>query len=237
MPLDLGRRRWGLTNIPAIRYVGGVSAKIDHRQTKAKADTAELGGSRRQILDAAIRVFARRGYIGASIGEIAAEAGFSKGAVYWNFASKEELFFALLDELDERLRALIYFSARAPADKDIATELSRGVSTVLEGARDVVLLFHEYSALAVRDPKLSARYAERNARLRAELASSMASYYAAKGVPLAVPAEHIATVVIALVDGLSIQQLTEPAAVPEDLFGQTLSLIDDGLAVRAKELT
>jgi hypothetical protein len=43
--------------------------------------------------------------------------------------------------------------------------------------------------------------------------------------------------VIALVDGLSILRLTEPDAVPEDLFGQILSLIDDGMTLRAKEPT
>lgn len=191
--------------------------------------------SRRQILDAAARVFAKRGYSGASIGEIAAEAGFSKGALYWNFASKEELLFALLDELDGRLRTLISFSAAAPGGEDITPELSRDLSAVLDQAREVVMLFHEYSALAVRDPKVAERYAARNARLRRELAASIAAHHEAKGAPPAVPAEHIATAVIALVDGLSIQQLTEPEAVPQELFGEILSLIDDGLTARAKE--
>jgi AcrR family transcriptional regulator len=172
-----------------------------------------------------MRVFARSGYEGASIAEIAGEAGLSKGALYWNFAGKEDLFLALLDELDERLRALISFAATAPVDQDIAPELSNDLSTLLVDARDVVLLFHEYSALAVRDEKVAARYAKRNARLRAELASSVATYYAAKGIVPAIPVEHIATALIALVDGLSIQQITEPKAVPDELFGQILWLI------------
>jgi hypothetical protein len=82
---------------------------------------------------------------------------------------------------------------------------------------------------------VAARYAERNARLREELAASMRARHEAIGVPMAIPAEQLATAVIALVDGLSIQQLTEPDAVPEDLFGQILSLIDDGMILRAKE--
>ncbi len=209
--------------------------RIDRRSTAARAQSAELPSSREQLLAAASRVFARRGYHGASINEIATEAGFSKGALYWNFASKEDLFFALLDELDEHLRALITAAATAPVDRDISGELSRKLSAVLEDARDVVLLFHEYSALAVRDPKVAARYASRNARLREELARSMQARHDAAGLPLAIPAEHIATAVIALVDGLSIQQLTEPDSVPEDLFGQILSLIDDGMSLRAKE--
>jgi AcrR family transcriptional regulator len=167
--------------------------------------------------------------------EIAAEAGFSKGALYWSFASKEELFFALLDELDEQLRALIAASASLPKEQERTGELSRGLSAVLTDARDLVLLFHEYSALAVRDPKVAARYAQRNARLREEIAAAVRLRHETIDVPLAMPAEDLATVMIALVDGLSIQQLTEPDAVPEELFGQIAALIEDGMTLRAKE--
>jgi AcrR family transcriptional regulator len=212
------------------------SPKLDRRRAASKPQPGDAT-SREQLLAAASRVFARSGYHSASMSEIAAEAGFSKGALYWSFASKEELFFALLDELDEQLRALMTMSATAPTDRDISEEISRDVSAVLKDGRDVVLLFHEYSALAVRDPKVAARYAERNARLRKELAASMRARHETAGIPMAIPAEQLATAVIALVDGLSIQQLTEPNAVPDDLFGQILSLIEDGMTLRAKEST
>src|ERR1700735_2122376 len=212
-----GSRSASLFTYRPVGIVLEMPAKLDHRQAKVKAKSAQLGSSREQLLAAASRVFARSGYHGASMSEIAAEAGFSKGALYWSFASKDELFFALLDELDEQLRALITAAASAPADRDISGDLSRDISAVLEHGHDVVLLFHEYSALAVRDPKVAARYAERNARLREELAASMRARHEAIGVPMAIPAEQLATAVIALVDGLSIQQLTEPDAVPEDL--------------------
>jgi AcrR family transcriptional regulator len=228
-----------LDNIPTGRYKYGTMPappKLDRRRAAAKPQPGDAT-SREQLLAAASRVFARAGYHGASMSEIAAEAGFSKGALYWSFASKDELFFALLDELDERLRALMTAVAVAPVDRDITEQISRGVSAALEDGRDVVLLFHEYSALAVRDPKVAARYAARNARLRAELAASMRARHEATGIPMAIPAEQLATAVIALVDGLSIQQLTEPDAVPADLFGQIHSLIDDGMTLRAKEPT
>jgi AcrR family transcriptional regulator len=202
---------------------------------EAAPPSADPSSSREQLLTSASRVFARSGYHGASMNEIAAEAGFSKGALYWNFASKEDLFFALLDELDEHLRELISLSATA--DKDATTELSQDLSAVLENAHDVVLLFHEYSALAVRDPNVAARYAARNARLRQEIAGSTRARHEAAGVPLTLPAEHVATALIALVDGLSIQQLTEPDAVPPELFGQIVQLIEDGMNFQAKEST
>ena len=54
--------------------------------------------TRERLLEAGLRVFSRRGYYAASVDEIAAEAGFSKGAVYSNFESKEDLFLALIDK-------------------------------------------------------------------------------------------------------------------------------------------
>ncbi|HEY2141408.1 MAG TPA: TetR/AcrR family transcriptional regulator [Solirubrobacteraceae bacterium] len=212
-----------------------MTAKLDHRQAGVKAGTAELGSSREQILDAAARVFATRGYSDASINEIAAEAGFSKGALYWNFSSKEGLFFALLDErIDAPIRALFEMTEAAPADQTMEKQVSRGLAAVLEQERDLVLLFHEYSAMAARDPHLREKYVERNVMLRAGLARAFEARVAALGAKPAVGAEEIATAVIALADGLSIEQLTEPEVVSEELFGQILSLILDGLAARAK---
>src|ERR1700733_14202211 len=54
--------------------------------------------TRTQLLEAAARVYARRGFDGATLDEVAEVAGFTKGAVYDHFGSKENLLFALLDE-------------------------------------------------------------------------------------------------------------------------------------------
>ncbi len=62
------------------------------RSTKAERTRVEL-------LAAARQVFAEKGYEGASVGDIAAEAGYTKGALYANFSSKEELLLALAREL------------------------------------------------------------------------------------------------------------------------------------------
>ncbi len=213
-----------------------MATKLDHRRAEVRAQSDEQGSSRERLLEAAARCFARRGYQGASINEIAAEAGFSKGALYWNFASKEELFFSLLDErIDRRLEAMFELTGSASADQDINAELSRRLSAVLDENRDLVLLFHEYSAMAVRDPKLRPSYVSRNARLREGIARAVEARQQARGVALSLPAEQIATAAIALADGLSIEQLTDPDSVPPELLGQILSLIEDGMAARAKE--
>jgi AcrR family transcriptional regulator len=58
--------------------------------------------TRNALLDAAAEVFARRGFNGASLDEIAETAGFTRGAIYKHFDGKEDLFFALMDRLNER---------------------------------------------------------------------------------------------------------------------------------------
>jgi AcrR family transcriptional regulator len=214
-----------------------MSTKLDHRQAKVKAETAQLGSSREQLLDAAARVFACHGYQGASIERIASEAGFSKGAVYWNFAGKEELFFALLDErIDRRIRELFAMTEAAPDEAAMEDRVSRGLAAVLEQERELVLLFHEFSAMAAREPRLRERYLRRNALLREGLVQSFEARHEALGVPLTMPAQEIATAVIALADGLSIERLTDPEMVSEELFGKVLSLIFDGMLARAKGL-
>jgi AcrR family transcriptional regulator len=54
--------------------------------------------TREELLSAAARVFAQKGYEGASIDDVAAEAGFTKGAFYSNFASKDDVFIALVED-------------------------------------------------------------------------------------------------------------------------------------------
>lgn len=61
-------------------------------------------GTRRKLLDSAIMVFSRRGYAGSTVDEIVAKAGFSKGAFYNHFNTKEEAFFELLHERLSRNR-------------------------------------------------------------------------------------------------------------------------------------
>lgn len=211
-----------------------MATKLDHRRADVRTRAAERGSSREQLIDAASRVFARSGYRDASMDEIAAEAGYSKGALYWNFESKEELFFALLDEIDDRLRALLTLAASAPVDRDVTAELSRALAAVLKQNRDMALLFHEYSAMAVRDTRLGERYAKRNTMLRKELGRAIEARFDVLGVSLTMSAERLATVVIALVDGLSSQQLIEPDAVPEALFGEVLALIEAGMASQSE---
>src|SRR5688500_14063171 len=71
--------------------------------------------TRERLIEAATRVFARRGYLAASVEEIADEAGFSHGAVYSNFTGKEDLFLAVYAERIVRRQGEILAAHDRPA--------------------------------------------------------------------------------------------------------------------------
>jgi AcrR family transcriptional regulator len=207
-------------------------ARVDRRTRAARAEGRE---GREALLDAAARVFADRGYGASSVDAVAAAAGFSKGAVYWHFAGKEDLFFALLEgRVDSPLRQMMELLRTAPADQDMAVEASRSFVEVLESRRDLMLLENEYRSLAIRDPKLRRRYARSRAELREALAGALEARVRHLGAPpLDTPPEQIATAFLALVHGLALERLLDPEAVPDDLLGETVALVYAGLLMRA----
>src|ERR687888_2561811 len=76
------------------------------------------GKTRKRVLAAAAKVFARRGYHQATVDEIASEAGFTIGALYSNFAGKEELFLALADrQVEERVAEVASMGDAAEGDE------------------------------------------------------------------------------------------------------------------------
>src|SRR4051794_41526433 len=74
------------------------------------------GTARRRLLDAALAELRRKGYAATSLEAIARRAGLTRGAIYWNFRSKDDLFRELLDErLDQPARELIPITETAPS--------------------------------------------------------------------------------------------------------------------------
>src|SRR6266516_7572491 len=120
----------------------GVGARVDQRTRAARAQRRE---ARDELLAAALRVFALRGYRQAGVDEIAADAGYSKGALYWHFSGKEELLIALLEErIDAPMRDRFALLASAPPERDMSLEASRAFARQLSEARESMLLERAY---------------------------------------------------------------------------------------------
>jgi AcrR family transcriptional regulator len=207
-------------------------ARLDRRTRAARAEGRE---AREELLAAALRVFTRRGYHAATVDEIAAEAGYSKGALYWHFSAKEDLLQALLEEhIDEPMRDRFALLASAPPDRDMSIEATRTFARQLREERDAMLLEREYWSLAIRDPVLRARYAERQTDLRDALAAAMEARAHHLGTPdLPMPAEDVARIVMSIIGGLAVDELIEPGSVRPELLGEALAVIYAGLVARA----
>src|SRR3954452_12890746 len=101
--------------------------------------------TRARLLEAAAAVFARSGYHGATLAEVAAEAGFTKGAVYSNFESKEALFLALVDqEISKRVREIGTVVETAAAGGDIEAEAERQFQRFVREEPHWPFLFYEF---------------------------------------------------------------------------------------------
>jgi AcrR family transcriptional regulator len=208
-------------------------ARIDRRTRAARAEGRQ---ARHELLAAALRVFAARGYRQAGVDEIAAEAGYSKGALYWHFSGKDELLSALLEErLDAPMREMVALLESAPPERDMSVEASREFARQLGRERDALLLDREYWSHAIRDPELRARYAERQTDLRKAIARALEARARHLGTPgLPMPAEDVARIVLGIIGGLTVDELVEPGSVRPELLGETLALIYAGLVARGR---
>jgi hypothetical protein len=89
--------------------------------------------------------------------------------------------------------------------------------------------------LAIRDPELRARYAERQTELRGALAVAMEARARHLGTPdLPMSGEDVARIVMSIIGGLAVDDLIEPGSVRPDLLGEALALVYAGLVARAQ---
>jgi AcrR family transcriptional regulator len=197
---------------------------------------AELRGTARQrVLEGAADEFVERGYAAASLQAIAKRAGLTRGAVYWNFKNKQELFLTLLDErIDEPARELMQLTETAPSDEATAAAVSDGLARLISDEAPLLMLLFEHWAAAARDPKLRRAFNARQRKLRDTLAHALQARHATTGVPLTYPADQLATAVLALAYGSAMNKLVDPDATPDELPGEILDLLYDGLVHRAE---
>jgi AcrR family transcriptional regulator len=181
--------------------------------------------TRDALIGAAAKVFLARGFQGASLREIASAAGLTTGAVYSNFDGKADLFLAVLEEkLDPRL-AVMYEAARTAPQRRIGAAVGREFAAYVRQRRRWLTLLIEFWAEAARDPKLRPKFAERHGKLRSAIAEVVAERTDKLGLQLALSPDQLATVLIALTNGMAVEHLADPQGVPKDLYGHALDLL------------
>lgn len=183
--------------------------------------------TRRELLDAAARVFVKRGFTGSSVEEISAEAGYTRGAFYSNFRSKNELFVELLHDLVyTRYTEMAQESLRGPLPTFRETgDMLAAIQARPEG-RWLWRLWFECLAQADRDEELrelAATFWRGNRERIARLAAIAMPHQKSR-------AKSIATAMIALDIGLAIQHFVDPDEAGLDLYPELYALLFNPLA-------
>jgi AcrR family transcriptional regulator len=181
--------------------------------------------TRAQLIDAAATVFAQRGFVAASLDEVAEEAGLTKGAVYSNFDGKEDLFQAVIDErLNEPMRhgAEVIDSFSGTSEEHAMAGARVFVDTVQQ-ERDLFLLSLEFTIHVARHPELAPTLVNRMREQLGEVADIISEH--SRDDPLPLPPSQMAIAVEALSTGIALHKLADPESVPDDLLGRLYTIL------------
>lgn len=184
--------------------------------------------TRAALLDSAEHLWAERGIHGASLDDIAAGAGMTKGAVYSNFAGKTDLILALLAryteaDLGNEMCASLRDTGRSPADRfaEAGRQYARRMSA--EETRMRVLLLVELWLYGMRDFSVGWRIADWYHTHREGIASGLVAGGASGLEDLS--GQDRASLAMAIEFGLALQHLLDPERVPTELYGSGMGLV------------
>jgi len=188
--------------------------------------------TRSHLLEAAAEVFQEHGFHGATLDEVARRAGFTKGAVYSNFKSKDDLFLALMDERIERQFAV----ATAVLDEGPHTEaelrprireLLHSRTFFWDDARTALYL--EFVLYARRNPDAAEKLTASNRRAREMMVGLIDAEIAAGGTPAHYPHAQVALISQAIFDGLGVARLVDPGSVSDETMDTVLGFLYDSM--------
>jgi AcrR family transcriptional regulator len=177
-------------------------------EAPARRPTRSRENSRRRLIDAARKAFAERGIRDTPVELICERAGFTRGAFYSNFSSKEDLFLAVYQE-ETALRRRLFAEALAsavelppaddiPALRAAVADMARWYVTAHSGDETWFVLMSEFRLQGLRQPELRPRLDAVVQQSTDELTAVVESFLARAGLRLAVSPRYTAQAVLAL---------------------------------------
>ena len=192
--------------------------RLDRAESRAE--------TRRELLAAAGEVFARRGFAAATVDEIAETAGYTKGAVYYNFTDKEGLFLALFEQ---RIEANLHAVTAGLSQTETGRVQDAALNATIEQlrARDPgwCLLMTEFWLYAMRNPRTHGRLAEHQHQLHQLVTDLFAQQCTRHNINPAVPLTDLAALLLAGDAGLAQLALTDPDLARPGLYGHLVGLL------------
>jgi AcrR family transcriptional regulator len=190
--------------------------------------------TRQHLLDAAAIVFAREGFHGSTLDEVAATAGFTKGAVYSNFKSKDELFLALLEERVERQFA-VTIEVLDSGPHELSEQLPRVRELLRAGMffweDSWTTLYLEFVLYSRRNAEAAAKLAASSQRTRALVNELIKREYDLVGTVPRYPTAHLAEISLALFGGLGMDRLVDAGSVTDETLDTVIAYLYDSMGV------
>ncbi|MEV8370111.1 helix-turn-helix domain-containing protein [Microbacterium sp. NPDC064584] len=178
----------------------------------APATSRRREATRQKLLDAAAQVFAEEGLDAASVEAICERAGFTRGAFYSNFETKDELFLELAGRVArarvQSVRERVAMLERDGGLTDVATDALTVVQQVLDVSGDdrlAILLMSEIRIHALRDPRLGAAYLAQDAEMRESVAQIITDIAEAKLIRFRLPADEVARLMLTVWESESVR--------------------------------
>jgi AcrR family transcriptional regulator len=185
--------------------------------------------TRARLIQAAEKIFARDGFEAAKLEEIAAEAGYTRGAFYANFDSKEDLFLALLEhEISHRIANAESLMAKF-TDPEAKLQAFRKFFLTMGQDRRWSLLAVEFKLFAVRHPEVKARLAAMNRRLVGSRVGILQDITEASGRKLPASARAVGISLSAVTHALALEHMLDRNLMPEEDLKKILASYFDSL--------
>ncbi len=187
-----------------------------------------------RLLDAAQKLIAKKGLSAASVEDIAAAAGYTRGAFYSNFSSKGDLFIELLRRDHEKTHAELGALRSDEFSLDYIQRRARELYGRIYRDNESFLNWTEGRMLAARDAKFRAKLNALLAEKRAEIAGFIEHFYRRVGLAAPVPATAMAAGFMSLVEGMKLCTLSSPADMSSATAEAVLTLFVDSIMQLAR---
>lgn len=179
--------------------------------------------TRQRLLDAAQSIFLSKGFVAASVEDIAEQAGYTRGAFYSNFSSKSELFLQLLKRDHENVMADMRAIFKGGESRSQMEARVLDYYSAHFRENDCFLLWMEGKLQAARDPDFRVGFVACLRELRAATTEYIRQFSAQVGTPLPLPAEQLAVGLLALSDGMQFSVAFDPQAVTPEMTEAVLA--------------
>jgi AcrR family transcriptional regulator len=203
-----------------------------HRKSRTRAERG--AATRAALLRSASRSICELGMHGASIDLIAARAGYTKGAFYTHFSSKEQLFLVMLEQkfaadLERLKAAMVGVGAATEEARQAAIEFLHYLNRDPEWPR----LYQEFAAYAARNEDFRVQFAVRQRELRAGMAEVFARWASSFGVVPSVDPADVAAMTFFMADGFLIDRIIDPE-LDDGLYAKMIEVFLRGLLAMAE---